>query len=180
MALSKKIRFQVLQRDNYTCQYCGQTPPKVVLEVDHIISRKDGGTDDILNLMAACFDCNRGKSKKSSLPPNKIKGARSFSAEELDEREEQIKKFYNFLQKKDLLLDRTLQKAWKKYSNNEYSLSNIGISRLRTMVNMYSIEMVLEAMSIAWSRTKIETEEKIRYMGGICKNLKRDLDRPRR
>lgn len=60
-SLPKKLRFEVFQRDNHTCQYCGRSPPKVILEVDHIIPISSGGTDELSNLTTSCFDCNRGK-----------------------------------------------------------------------------------------------------------------------
>jgi 5-methylcytosine-specific restriction endonuclease McrA len=58
-------RFAVLSRDNFTCQYCGRSVQKhkVVLVVDHIVPKKQGGTDDITNLISACEDCNIGKHK---------------------------------------------------------------------------------------------------------------------
>lgn len=61
MSLSKRVRFQVLIRDNYTCQYCGAKPPDTVLEIDHVIPRCKGGSDRIENLKTACWNCNRGK-----------------------------------------------------------------------------------------------------------------------
>lgn len=62
MSLSKRVRFMVLVRDNYTCRYCGAHPPDTVLEIDHVIPRCKGGTDDMGNLATACWNCNRGKS----------------------------------------------------------------------------------------------------------------------
>jgi 5-methylcytosine-specific restriction endonuclease McrA len=56
-----KLRFQVLQRDHFTCQYCGAHAPDVKLEVDHVITVADGGTDDVDNLVTACYACNRGR-----------------------------------------------------------------------------------------------------------------------
>lgn len=67
--VTPKIRFEVLKRDNFTCQYCGAHGEGVVLEVDHIIPISKGGTSDMGNLITACFDCNRGKG--SSLVTNK-------------------------------------------------------------------------------------------------------------
>jgi hypothetical protein len=61
-ALSKSRRFAILKRDYFTCRYCGRTPPEVRLEVDHLLSVKLGGGDDDANLVAACHDCNNGKS----------------------------------------------------------------------------------------------------------------------
>ena len=59
--LPPKLRFDVLRRDKYVCQYCGACGPKVELEIDHIIPVARGGTDDMENLKTACFDCNKGK-----------------------------------------------------------------------------------------------------------------------
>lgn len=72
---SRGTRFKVLQRDDYTCRYCGGKPPAVVLDVDHIVPVRDGGTDDLDNLVAACVDCNVGKSghpleKRADTTPN--------------------------------------------------------------------------------------------------------------
>ena len=59
--ISPKLRFDVLRRDKFVCQYCGACGPDVELEVDHIIPVSRGGSDDISNLKTACINCNRGK-----------------------------------------------------------------------------------------------------------------------
>lgn len=64
MALSPKVRFQILQRDGFTCAYCGQRPPAVKLHVDHIVPRSKGGSDKAENLQAACNRCNAGKAAR--------------------------------------------------------------------------------------------------------------------
>jgi hypothetical protein len=62
VAVSKRLRYEVLRRDNYTCRYCGAFAPVAALEVDHVTPRKHGGRDAPENLITACQDCNRGKS----------------------------------------------------------------------------------------------------------------------
>lgn len=62
MSVSKRTRFEVLRRDNHTCQYCGETAPNVVLHVDHVEPVALGGSDKPDNLVTACKDCNTGKS----------------------------------------------------------------------------------------------------------------------
>lgn len=62
--MKKSLRFEVFARDGFVCQYCGSRPPDVVLEVDHIHPRSRGGTDDIINLVTSCYECNRGKRAK--------------------------------------------------------------------------------------------------------------------
>ena len=68
--ISPKRRGDVFERDKRTCVYCGRKPPEVVLHVDHRVSVKDGGTDELDNLITACEDCNLGKGA-SSLPDEK-------------------------------------------------------------------------------------------------------------
>jgi hypothetical protein len=63
--ISKELRFEIFQRDNFTCQYCGKTKNEAVkLEVDHIQPISTGGTDDYNNLITSCKECNQGKSNK--------------------------------------------------------------------------------------------------------------------
>ena len=62
--ISKKLRFEVLKRDSFTCQYCGARAPDAILVVDHITPVASGGESDILNLITACRDCNAGKAAR--------------------------------------------------------------------------------------------------------------------
>ena len=61
MSISIKLRFEVFNRDGFTCQYCGRKTPEVILELDHVIPVSKGGTNDFDNLITSCFECNRGK-----------------------------------------------------------------------------------------------------------------------
>lgn len=65
MSVSKRLRYEVLRRDNHTCQYCGETAPRVKLTVDHVKPTALGGTDEPANLVAACDECNAGKAASS-------------------------------------------------------------------------------------------------------------------
>lgn len=61
--LPAETRALVVRRANGCCEYCLIREDDTFLscEVDHIISRKHGGTDDEANLACACFHCNRRK-----------------------------------------------------------------------------------------------------------------------
>lgn len=61
MAVTKRVRFEVLRRDNHTCQYCGAKAPDVELQIDHVMPKALGGDDKPGNLIAACRPCNSGK-----------------------------------------------------------------------------------------------------------------------
>lgn len=67
MAVSKRLRYEILRRDSYTCRYCGASAPHVPLRVDHVTPVALGGGDEPSNLVTSCEPCNSGK---SSVPPD--------------------------------------------------------------------------------------------------------------
>lgn len=69
MTVSKRLRYEVLRRDNHTCRYCGATAPDAAITVDHVVPVALGGTDEPSNLVAACRDCNAGKSSSNPDQP---------------------------------------------------------------------------------------------------------------
>lgn len=92
--LTKSVRFEVFKRDSFTCAYCGNHPPAVVLEVDHINPVKSGGDNSIDNLITSCFDCNRGKGcRELSIVPAKLKDRQS----DLEEIESQLDAYRKFM-----------------------------------------------------------------------------------
>jgi len=58
--------WEVLARDKWRCLSCGRSAREdgVLLEVDHIIPRSKGGSNDVNNLQTLCKKCNIGKSNK--------------------------------------------------------------------------------------------------------------------
>lgn len=55
--IDTRIMWQVFQRDNYSCRYCGRTG--LPLTVDHIVLWEDGGPTEQVNLNSSCKKCNR-------------------------------------------------------------------------------------------------------------------------
>lgn len=65
----KTLRDWILERDNYTCKYCGNSraiEPNLLLEVDHIHPVSKWGPSIPENLQTLCWKCNREKSNKES------------------------------------------------------------------------------------------------------------------
>jgi hypothetical protein len=63
--MSDSLRYDVLRRDNFTCQICGSSAKDGVrLEVDHIVPVSKGGKTEMSNLQTLCERCNRGKRDK--------------------------------------------------------------------------------------------------------------------
>lgn len=58
----RRKREHVLQRDGFTCRVCLASGVVTLAdEVDHIIPRSQGGTDETTNLQAICKTCHRAK-----------------------------------------------------------------------------------------------------------------------
>jgi 5-methylcytosine-specific restriction endonuclease McrA len=55
----------VFIRDRDTCQYCGATPGRKHLTLDHILPRSRGGRTEWPNVVAACYGCNHKKGGKT-------------------------------------------------------------------------------------------------------------------
>ena len=69
MAVSQRLRYEVLRRDNHCCRYCGAAAPDVQLTVDHVVPVALGGSDDPTNLVTACRPCNSGKAASAPDSP---------------------------------------------------------------------------------------------------------------
>ena len=52
-------RFEVFNRDKYTCQYCGRETKDITL--DHILPKSRGGGHEWDNVVGCCFACNLKK-----------------------------------------------------------------------------------------------------------------------
>jgi diadenosine tetraphosphate (Ap4A) HIT family hydrolase len=59
--VSGTLRYEVLKRAKFRCELCGVSADVRALEVDHIVPRSRGGTDEADNLQALCYRCNAMK-----------------------------------------------------------------------------------------------------------------------
>ena len=61
--ISSEIRQIVASRANFVCEYCliAESDAYFKFQVEHIISRKHGGSSELENLALSCVFCNRYK-----------------------------------------------------------------------------------------------------------------------
>jgi hypothetical protein len=174
--ISKKLRFDIFKRDGFICQYCGQTPPNVVLEIDHIIPVKSKGTNDINNLITACFDCNRGKGANNlNLIPEKLKD----NIENIKEKEEQYKEYTKVLLKAQKRLNKEIDIVNLKYNEyfKKYELSEqfkkTSLTKFLKKIHYTEVVSAMENACIKFENQKNRNcqDNAIKYFCGICWNI---------
>jgi hypothetical protein len=176
MAISVRTRFEVFKRDEFTCQYCGKKSPDVVLEVDHIVPRCDGGSDDSINLRTSCWDCNRGK---SGTPLNELITGEDphDKAIALLERERQLREYNAALA---IDHDRRETEAWELWrywlleqgytKKDKDALNHIPQQDWRWLFSALKWcpkEVIRDFMDAALSRGMTKN---LKYVAGCCRN----------
>lgn len=166
MAVSKRTRYEVLRRDGNRCRYCGGQAPDVTLTVDHVVPVALGGSDDPGNLVAACRDCNAGKS--SSSPEASVVAdvaAESFRwAEALR---------ITMRQAEDDLAERSRYRsqfieAWEYYDSKLVFLPSSWTSSLNHWHALgVPVGLVTEAVDIAFGQERVPNRDLFRYMAGV-------------
>jgi diadenosine tetraphosphate (Ap4A) HIT family hydrolase/5-methylcytosine-specific restriction endonuclease McrA len=71
--VSGTLRYELLKRARFRCELCGVSADVRALEVDHIIPRNKGGTDDPDNLQALCYSCNAMKRDRDATDFRKVR-----------------------------------------------------------------------------------------------------------
>jgi hypothetical protein len=178
-AISKKIRFEVFKRDKFQCQYCGKSAPDVVLNVDHIEPVAKGGTNDLVNLISSCFDCNQGK-KARLLSDDTLVQKQRRQLELLQERREQLELMLEWKKSLTGFEDEKVNMVSDYWASlmKPYSLNENGKKTLDKLMKKFSIEDILESIDIANNKylkydsngdiIKESVEEAFNKVGGIC------------
>lgn len=172
-SIGKSVRFKVFKRDAFSCQYCGATPPSVVLEIDHIHPVSKGGKNSLDNLITACFSCNRGKSAGllSDVPKSILD-----KATEIKEREAQLKGYTKILQDK---ADRIERECWAVAAaiegvENVDSYNRKDLASIRRFLEDLSVVEVIYAAEVALAKFPYKTSKTFRYFCGVCWKMIRD------
>jgi hypothetical protein len=173
--ISKRLRFEVFKRDGFTCQYCGRTPPAVLLEADHVHPLTAGGATDADNLVTSCQDCNRGK---GAVPLDAVPQSLAERAAEVAEREAQIAAYAEVM---DAARQRLEDDAWRIVNALEPGVERFPIAHLTSIkrfVRDLGVHAVIEAAELAHCRKEGYREDIVwKYFCGICWNKIRELQR---
>ena len=185
-ATSPRIRFEVFKRDDFTCVYCGQRPPNVLLQADHLIPVKEGGSDDITNLVTSCSTCNAGK---GAIPlSDTTRAERAIANMEAEQERVAVMEAYGAwrLERAEQLRKRIehLEGEWKRICRG-YASSWVTRTLKRFCPYIFD-DQILEAMEISrkrfpllpWDQTK-ETDEarkktfeaRQKYFYVVCRHM---------
>ncbi len=149
-SVPKALRFEVFKRDLFKCQYCGRAAPEVVLHVDHLKPVVEGGTNDILNLITSCVDCNLGKGRRK-LSENVTMQKQRDVLEELQERREQLEMMMQWREGLQDLKDVTAKRVasyWNDLTPG-WSVTDQGIATIKKWLLKLTADEILSAMDIA-------------------------------
>ncbi len=64
----KRRRKSLERKQGPYCYYCGLWFPMNLMTIDHVVPMSKGGTNNLNNLVLACYGCNRAKADSMPLP----------------------------------------------------------------------------------------------------------------
>ena len=174
--LSKRARFEVFKRDGFTCQYCGRTPPQVILEADHMIPVAQGGEDHESNMVTACQDCNRGKADKVL---GQVPAALDVQMADRRDRASQVVEYNRFLLE---IRERQIREAtelgtyWCDKTlpagkQGKYTFGEPRMASVRQFLKHLPAAEIMDSIDIAFARVRPTgdgEERTFRYFCGVC------------
>jgi len=147
--IGKKLRFEVFKRDKFTCQYCGRMAPDVILQVDHINPVSKGGTNDILNLVTSCLDCNSGKSNVELSDDSVVKKQQKQFLE-IAERKEQLEMMLEYRRSLESIDEDSINAIDDIFkSRTDFQMSENGRKTAKSWIKKYTLMEILDATEIA-------------------------------
>ena len=151
-SISKKIRFEIFKRDKFTCQFCGNSAPNSILEIDHLKPVSKGGDNSILNLITSCYECNRGKSARV-LSDDSILKKQLNQLEILEEKRQQLQllqKWKDDLSKVDSQYIKFYEDLFKKLSKLPYVFNDSGKNDIIKLRKKFSDEEIIDAVETSF------------------------------
>lgn len=166
-AISKRLRFEVLKRDNFTCQYCSAKPPRVPLEIDHIVPVSKGGRNDIDNLITACFDCNRGKSNIE------LDNAPSLLVDKIERvklAQDQYRQYKRMLKRQEKEMNEDIDKICLIFETHypKWCIEDRFRLSIKKFIEKLGIYEVEDSMERACLKDDLWADDTLKYFCGVC------------
>jgi hypothetical protein len=177
MAVTKRLRYEILRRDNHTCRYCGATAPDVPLTVDHVTPKALGGSDDPSNLVTACKPCNDGKSSVPADAPlvadvqqKAVQWAAAMRAA-IEQRAAQREPMQEYVS--------TFMEVWDSYCFGSFRDPILPDGAIASVEKFYEVGLPIadltRALDKAMSRSHIGRYDKFKYMCGVAWSVLKEI-----
>jgi hypothetical protein len=179
--IPKSVRFEVFKRDKFTCQYCGESAPNVILEIDHITPVAKGGGNEIMNLITSCRDCNRGKTDKK-LDDNTTVMVQKKQLDTIQERREQLEMMVQWRQALNQEIEIEIDAIEGYFMDNaRWGFTESGRSHVRKLIKRFGFTEVYNACEIAIDKyfhgTESSWNNALDKIGGICYNRRKAAEK---
>ncbi|NCC64746.1 MAG: HNH endonuclease, partial [Spirochaetia bacterium] len=169
--------FEVFKRDLFTCQYCGKKAPEAILEIDHIIPVSKGGDNSIENLVAACRECNGGKSNKKLSELSEVEKSRR-QLEDLQEKKNMTDMILQWKSGLSDTLTYQVEQIEQLFFAESPEIDEVFSEKtrrdFRKIIRKYGFEEVLEALYISIENYDFGTRsgrlEALKKISGIAHN----------
>lgn len=164
--IGKKVRFEIFKRDGFQCMYCGATPPRVVLHVDHITPVAAGGSNSPDNLITSCEPCNLGK---SAVPLSSVPMSLAEKAERVRESEAQIAGYQRLMASRRSRIDDEsweVAEVWMRGFGAD-SFRSDWRSSIKTFIEKLGFDECIAAMERSVAKRR-GADDTFRYFCGIC------------
>ncbi len=181
MAVTKRLRYEVLNRDGHRCRYCGITAAETKLVVDAVIPEALGGSHkDPANLATACEPCNSGKTSSHPDAPKvadvaedalRWSHAIAVAAEEmLTCHDEMAERYDQFCAAWDGWTYGSDKQPVPKDDNWQQSVASLLAAGL-------PMALLEECVQIAMTRQKVQPENTFKYMCGVAWHKVREIQK---
>lgn len=174
----KRVRFQIFERDHFTCQYCGAQPPEAVLVLDHVTPVAAGGETTPENLITACELCNQGKSDRI-LGNAPVRPDADLLYLSTQQEIAEIRRYQEAVARREAVivgLVQWFQDRWCALSELDWAPSE-GI--IRTLINRYGHEVAGEALDdvapkVGTGYLSSNSKKWVPYLYTVAKNIAAD------
>lgn len=169
MAISKRLRYEVMRRDDFACVYCGAMPARSELHVDHVMPVSLGGSDDASNLATSCQDCNNGKASSAPDAP---------TVAEIDERNLRWRAALAQAARESMEVSPDLELCMagvQEVFGESFEVGPSERDRIKEFLNDgLPVDVIIDAAHIA-VRGATYQRGMFSYMVGVCRNKLRDI-----
>jgi hypothetical protein len=180
MAVSKRLRYEILRRDSHTCRYCGATAPNAPLRVDHVTPVALGGTDTPDNLVTSCEPCNSGKSSATpdaATVADVSRDAVRWAVAWKQAAEEERLSSSTRAAKTAEVLEEFTRSIKGRYGTAPYLPQDAESSVLRWLELGLPQEKIAELIAYTVGRTAVAPDNKWRYFAGCCWSALKEIEK---